>query len=99
MNFIRFVWKYVKNMINFKQDFSLAIDPNIFNSFSDKESLAQFNPNISVLQLPYSKDHQQIMDIFRFILNTKEISLRVFDLTTEIVKISPWNYEVWVIRR
>ena len=39
------------------------------------------------------------MNIFHFIINSNEISQRVFDLTTEIIKISPTNYEVWVIRR
>jgi protein farnesyltransferase/geranylgeranyltransferase type-1 subunit alpha len=78
---------------------NLDVNMNVLNSFSDKESLSQFSPNISILQIKYPEDHQKLMNTFRYILNSKEISIRAFDLTTELIKISPWTYEVWVVRR
>ena len=61
--------------------------------------MPQFTDKIYILQIQYPKEHQKLFDIFRFILISKEISLRVFNLTTEIIKISPWTYDLWIIRR
>ena len=99
MNFINYIWNFAKNLFSYNQGFSMEIDENIFNYFSETESLPQFNKEIKIIQLQYSPIHQKLMDIFRYIINTNEISLRVFNLTTELIKISPWTYEVWVIRR
>ena len=99
MNIISFVWNYAKDLIFPKEKISMNIDENILKYFDEKEYLSQFSPKVDILKIEYSEIHNKLMGIFRYILITKEISLRVFNLTTEIIKISPWTYEVWVIRR
>jgi len=39
------------------------------------------------------------MDTFRFALLNKEISLRVYDLTTLVITFNPGNYTAWYVRR
>ena len=99
MNIINFIWNSIKYFISPEPEFTMEEDMNILNSFKDIESSSQFSPEIKILQIQYSKNHQLLMNTFRYILISKEISLRVFNLTTEIIKISPWTYEVWVLRR
>ena len=95
------IFNYFKNSINYLINFAQNYFSNneIINSFSEEESLSQFSPEIKVLEIEYSEKNKKLMNIFRYILNTKEISLRVFNLTTEIINISPWTYEIWVVRR
>ena len=99
MNIISSIWNYAKNIFNDKPLFTMNINMDIIKLFNDKESLPQFTDKVNILQIQYNKEHQKLFDIFRFIFISKEISLRVFDLTTEILKISPWTYDVWVVRR
>ena len=99
MNIISFFLNYAKDLIFPNPKFSMNINTNIFNSFNDKESLSQFTSKVNILNISYPEIHNKLMNIFRYILFSKEISLRVFDLTTEIIKLSPWTYEVWVVRR
>lgn len=101
MNIIKYIWNSFNNLINDNNDnkFTIDINTDVFNSFSEIESLTQFSSNIQILQIKYQENNQKLMDILRYVLNSKEISIRVFDLTTEIIKFSPWTYEVWVIRR
>lgn len=99
MNIINYIWNTLKYLTNSEPKFDMNINMNIIKSFSDKESIPSFSPQVKILNIQYSKEKLQLMNIFRFILNSNEISQRVFDLTTEIIKISPSNYEVWVIRR
>lgn len=99
MNIINFFWNYAKDLIFPNPKFSMNINTNIFNSFNDKESLSQFTSKVNILNISYPEIHNKLMNIFRYILFSKEISSRVFDLTTEIIKLSPWTYEVWVVRR
>ena len=100
MNIINFIYNSIKYLITPKPTCTMNIDMNIINSFNDKESLTQFSSKVNILKIQYNSENtQKLMNIFRYILNSEEISLRVFNLTTEILKISPWTYEVWVIRR
>ena len=99
MNIINYIYNSIKYLISPKPTYTMNIDMNIINSFNEKESLTQFSSKVNIFQIQYPEESQKLMNIFRYILNSKEISLRVFVLTTEILKISPWTYEVWVIRR
>ena len=99
MNIINYIWNALNYLTNSEPNFDMKINKNIMESFSENESIPSFSPQVKILNIQYSKEKIQLMNIFRFILNSNEISQRVFDLTTEIIKISPSNYEVWVIRR
>ena len=45
----------------------------------------QFSPEITLLKIHYTKEEEKIMDIFRAVFLSKEISLRVYNLTTEVI--------------
>ena len=59
----------------------------------------QFSPEITLLKIHYIKEEEKIMDIFRAVFLSKEISLRVYNLTTEVISLFPANYCAWVLRR
>ena len=59
----------------------------------------QFSENVKVMKIKYSPDEVEIMDIFRAVFLSKEISKRVYDLTSIVIPINPTNYTAWVLRR
>ena len=59
----------------------------------------QFSENVKILQIKYSEQDKKIMNIFRAVLLSKEISLRVYDLTSLVLSFFPTNYACWVLRR
>ena len=59
----------------------------------------QFSDNVKILQIRYKPSDKAIMDIFRAVLLSKEISLRVYELTSAIISLFPTNYNAWVLRR
>ena len=59
----------------------------------------QFSEKVQILQIKYTKEDRKIMDIFRAVLLSKEISYRVYDLTSAIISLFPTNYNAWVLRR
>ena len=68
MNIINFIWNSIKYLINPEPEFTMEEDMNILNSFKDIESSSQFSPEIKILQIQYSKNHQLLMNTFRYIL-------------------------------
>ena len=62
-------------------------------------SIPQFDDNIKLLRVDYSKNSIELMDKFRGILKTGEISERVYNLTTKVISKFPTNYVAWVVRR
>ena len=59
----------------------------------------QFSPEIKLMKVDYTKDETKLMNIFRAVILSKEISLRVYELTTEVIAYFPSNYCAWVLRR
>lgn len=90
------------------ENVSVKVDPNIKNKeklaelkkiYSDLEETEQYDPNCSILRIKYNEIDNYINSIFRTTLVKKEISKRVYDLTTLILEISATNYMGWLIRR
>lgn len=95
-------------MSNEGENTGKKIDPNIINKerlmelkkiYSDLEETEQYDPNCNILRIKYNEIDMYINNIFRTTLVKKEISKRVFDLTTYILEVSATNYMGWLIRR
>ncbi|CAD8132174.1 unnamed protein product [Paramecium pentaurelia] len=67
--------------------------------WSDVERTPQFTSKIELLNVKYDEDYEEIMDYFRAIVKSGEISERVFDLTSIIIQKLPSNYNAYFIRR
>ena len=61
--------------------------------------ITQFSDKVKVLQIKYREKEIKLMNIFRAVLLSKEISLRVYELTTSVIFYFPANYVAWVLRR
>ena len=72
---------------------------NHLDLWNDITPIEQFSEKIDILRINYQKDYEQLMKYFRGILAKKEISLRVYQLTTEIIDENATNYMAWHIRR
>ena len=59
----------------------------------------QFSDKVDILKIKYTKKEIKIMDLFRGILLSNEISMRVYNLTTLVIDEFPTNYEAWILRR
>ena len=59
----------------------------------------QFSDKVKILKIKYTKQDIRLMDIFRAVLLSKEISYRVYELTSLIISFFPTNYNAWVLRR
>jgi protein farnesyltransferase/geranylgeranyltransferase type-1 subunit alpha len=59
----------------------------------------QFSDKVKILKIKYTKQDTKLMDIFRAVLLSKEISYRVYELTSLIISFFPTNYNAWVLRR
>jgi len=59
----------------------------------------QFSENVKVLKIKYKEKERKLMDIFRAVFLSKEISLRVYELTSLVIMFFPTNYVAWVLRR
>lgn len=55
--------------------------------WSDIEPVPQFTDNVEILKINYSDRLREINDYFRAILNKNEISIRAYDLTTELIMV------------
>ena len=65
----------------------------------DVSPMPQFSPEVKLMKIQYTDEETEIMDIFRAVLNSKEVSLRVYELTTSVISYFPTNYCAWVLRR
>jgi len=72
---------------------------DFLNEWNNITPLPQFSDKVKVLKIRYSKQETKLMDIFRAVLQTKEISLRVYILTSIVIDFFPTNYMAWVKRR
>ena len=59
----------------------------------------QFSEKVKVLKLNYSPEDIRLMDVYRAVLLSKEISYRVYELTSVVIEAFPTNYQAWVLRR
>ena len=72
---------------------------NIKELSENVSPVPQFSDQVQILKIKYTKKEREIMDLFRGFLLSKEISLRVYQITTLIIENFPANYVAWVIRR
>ena len=63
------------------------------------EPIPQFSDKINILQIDYNQKEVEIMNIFRAIILSKKISLKVYELTSIVISFFPTNYMAWVVRR
>ena len=68
-------------------------------NLDDIPPVPQFGDDIKLLRVYYPKENIELMDKFRGILKTGEISERVYNLTTKVISKYPTNYVAWVVRR
>ena len=69
------------------------------NKYKDVTPVPQFSDKVEILKIKYSKKEREIMDTFRGFLKTKELSPRVYNLTSTVIEHFPSNYVGWLIRR
>jgi protein farnesyltransferase/geranylgeranyltransferase type-1 subunit alpha len=77
-------------------------------AFQDVVPIKQYDGNPPILSLkyppectkcnPYCED-EQMMDVFRAIVLSGEVSERVYNLTYPVISSLPSNYNVWFVRR
>ena len=72
---------------------------DIINQFDNVSPVQQFSDKVQILKIKYSKNDRKLLDIFRGVLLSKEISVRVYNLTTLVIKNFPANYVAWIVRR
>ena len=77
--------KYINNLIN---SWEKEITP-----------VHEFSDGVKLLKIKYTEKETKIMDIFRAILLSKEISLRVYEFTSIVIEFFSTNYAAWVLRR
>ena len=67
--------------------------------WKDITPLEQFSPEIDILKMDYDDKFKEISNYFRAILHNNEVSLRAFNLTTELIQVNSTNYMAWYHRR
>ncbi len=67
--------------------------------WSDVIPIPQFSNSVKVMQMETDPKYNEIMSTFRYILAKNEISLRAYNLTTEVLNENATNYMAWVVRR
>ena len=61
--------------------------------------IPQFSDQVKIMKIKYSKEEERMMNIFRAVCLSKEVSYRVYELTHLIIENFPTNYCAWVVRR
>ena len=59
----------------------------------------QFSEKVKILQIKYSEEQKRVMNIFRAVVLSKEVSLEVYELTSLVISLFPTNYVAWILRR
>ena len=77
---------------------SISLD-SFLEQWGDYSPVPQFSDNVQILKIKYSKQDRKLLDFFRGVLLSKEISFRVYKLTTLVINDFPSNYVAWVLRR
>lgn len=67
--------------------------------WSDIDPIEQFTPEIEILKMEYDDKFREISNYFRAILQKNEISMRAFNLTSELLLVNSTNYMAWYHRR
>jgi len=57
------------------------------NLWSDIEPVPQFSSDVEILQIKFSNKYKDLNDYFRAVIINNEISERVYNLTSEIIKV------------
>ncbi len=55
--------------------------------WKDVKPLPQFSEKVEILKIDYSQQADEINSYFRAILQSREISKRAFDITTEVINV------------
>ena len=67
--------------------------------FEDLEPIPQDDGPDPVVQIKYSDDFRETMDLFRAVLKATEYSKRALSLTSQVIDLNPANYTAWQYRR
>mmetsp|Transcript_5280 Transcript_5280/g.19339 ORF Transcript_5280/g.19339 Transcript_5280/m.19339 type:complete len:260 (+) Transcript_5280:349-1128(+) len=67
--------------------------------FADLPPVLQSEGPDTIVQIQYSDEYSQVMDIFRAVLKSKEYSPRALRLTEDAIGLNSSNYTVWWYRR
>ena len=67
--------------------------------WEDITPVTQFSEDVQILKIKYTKNEIKLLNIFRGVLESKEISLRVYNLTSKVIEEFPSNYVAWLVRR
>ena len=92
--------KLRENMLNKEKQmqftpFKLRKDVN----WSDIDPIDQFSPEVDILKIDYDDKYKEISSYFRAILHKNELSMRAYNLNTELLEINATNYMAWYHRR
>lgn len=79
------------------QVFQLESHPEI--DWSDVEPLRQYEGKMPILDIKYQAKYEKMMDIFRRIIHTSEISERSYHLAGEVVRKMCGSYSAWFVRK
>ena len=71
----------------------------ILNQFKDLSPVPQFSEDVNILKIKYTKSDKKLMNCFRAVLQSKELSVRVYNLTSLVISNFPANYVAWILRR
>ena len=75
-------------------------DSNSFEKeWKDITPVRQFSDQVNILKIQYTKEEKKLQNLFRGVLQTNEISLRVYNLTSKVIEEFPTNYVAWLVRR
>ena len=67
--------------------------------WKDINPVTQFSDQVQILKIKYTKREKKLLGIFLGVLQKKEISLRVYNLTSKVIEEFPSNYVAWLLRR
>lgn len=67
--------------------------------WSDVEPLPQYEGKFPILNIQYNAKYLKLMDVFRRVIQNKEISERAFYLAEEVVRKMCGSYSAWYLRK
>lgn len=67
--------------------------------WDDVKIVKQYDGKPPILNLKYTPDYEELMDYFRGILQSGEISERAYEITGFVLELLCSNYNAWYLRQ